>query len=431
MLEFRTSLFSLACAIVCLSLGTTTPAWSQYTLHPGDFVIADTANVGGDLQGAIRVLRKDGSVDTLYEGLPLYFPADVAIDRDGAILVSSWRFQWHPENGIYRLDPQTSNLTMLNVQPLQDNFQFVRDSAGDIIVADGFGGLARIQEDGNVEWFSDPSFDFDPSTGIALDYNGDYLVCEAPNYAFSSNEPGYLQSVDAAGTRTVLASDPNFFPNPTGLALDLDGTVLVTSVFVAGSGRTALVRVDRAGNTVDLNTIGLSDPHDVEVVGKGFYAVTDAGQEAVLLRKPNGDLTTVVSEFDDGNAFNRLPVDRPFGGALVPHLWITSPQTVALNDLVDIEVQALPQFAGQEVVVAASENTGPTPMTIWWPGDVQTSHVDLNNAQLLRATLNNAGQATIQGQVPNRPSLVGRALQIQAFLNLPRVLSNPISLPVR
>ncbi len=428
----------LAVCTLALSLLPAAPSpQGGYTLDPGDVVIADSSYLGNYQDGAVRIYRASGAVDTIAHGGPIYSPADVIIDRDGAVLFSNYKYQWEVENGIYRIDPGTGVLSQLDAPYpiLDDLFQFCRDTNGDLVVADGFNGLARVDENGLISWFSPPGgAAYDVSIGIALDYDGSFVSAEAPNYLQGNPPPGSLWSVDPAGVRTLIGSDVAVLPHPNGLALEEDGDILVTDYFSVGNpalDRHGLVRVDRAGQMTQLEWSGLLGPTDVEVVGRGCNLIADIIDQTVFLDPPAPGVRSLVSEHDDGNPSNGLPVDRPFGLAMVPFVWLTTPMTVGINQNATVTVRTLPQFAGGEIVLAVSCNQVATPMSGYWAGDPQTSHVDLATARLYRQPIPANGTVSFRAAVPNNPGLVGQALHLQAFHPNRRLLSNYVALPVR
>jgi len=423
----------LSVCTLALSLLPAAPApQNGYQLAPGDLIIADAGSWIGDDRHSVKILHRNGAIETIVSGTSsiLEFPSDVIIDRDGSLLVASY---WDQGSGdIFRIDPSTSALTALNGQTLFEPFQMVRDTQGDLVVTDGHAGLARIDENGQVSWFSAPSalprLDF----GIALDYDGSFFVSEPPGYNSGAGSDGILWSVDPAGVRTLLCQNLQDLPEPKGLALDRDGTLLVADGLDYPSMiRHGLVRVDRAGQTQVLEWNGLTTPMDVEVLAKGDHLLADKGDESVLRYHAGGGTTRVISEHDDGNPSNMLPVDRPYGIAIVPWLWLRTPMTVSINQAAVATVTTLPAFAGSDVLLAVSSSQLATPMAAWWPSDLQTSFVDLNQAQLIRKTVPPNGEIAFSSIVPNNPNLVGGALHLQAFLPSRRLVSNYVALPVR
>ncbi|KAA3612709.1 MAG: hypothetical protein DWQ01_03105 [Planctomycetota bacterium] len=399
-----------------------------FDLEPGDVIIADDTLSGPT--GWLRILHKDGSLETIASGTPLFNPAGVYIDRDGNLLVSCWNGQWTPENGIYRFFADGRPYEKLNTTPLEDNFRVCRDSQGDVVVADGFAGLARIDESGNVDWFSPPgTAQFETNIGVLWDMDGNLLVSEAPNYLMGSLEPGRIFEVDLAGDRQLFAFDPNLLPNPNGIALNSDGSLLATDASTAGDPRHSLVRVNRFGQVQRISDRFVF-PTDVAIVGRGHSVVAAPGEEAVVWVRPDGSRQTLVSEDEDGNPSNGLPVDRPYALTVVPALWLSTPFVAQLGTLLTFRIESLKAFAGQEVILAISTDQGPYAMANWWSWDAQFSHLDLDQAKLLRGNLQANGEVQFLTWIQD-PNLQGKVLYLQAFLEGERLLSNPVALPVR
>lgn len=166
---------------------------------------------------------------------------------------------------------------------------------------------------------------------------------------------------------------------------------------------------------------------DVEPAGGGSYLLADAGNESIVLRLRRGTLRTLVSELDDGDPYNGLPVDRPYAVALVPHVWLTTPYTAALGQSYAITVRTWRQFAGHPLLLAVSDAMGPSSV----PGVGWTSHLNLRRARVFRARVDAAGQAVFALTVPSDPALLGEELHLQAWLPAAGELSNYAALPVR
>ncbi|MFQ5748438.1 MAG: hypothetical protein ACE5H3_03145 [Planctomycetota bacterium] len=397
-----------------------------YTLHPGDVVLADGR---GSTARVLIAPDSGGPLVTAASGSPIVGPTDVIVDRDGAILVSSWAGDGFPENGIYRIDPGDGSVRKLQGSTLADLFQFVRDARGDLVVANGYAGLVRIDSAGNATTFSRPTIRDDVTIGIVLDLDGAFVVTQAPNVFLSHNAPGFVQRVDpVTGLRTTLASSLPFLGYPNGLALDTNGTLLATNAqnymqpFAHG-----LARVLRNGTVLSLAAAPpLNFPTDIEVLGGGAYLVTDPGDESVLLLEPGNTVRRVISEFDDGNANNGLPVDRPFGLTVVPRLWLRTPFTAPPRGSVRIEVRGKPFH---RVTLAIARKLGPTPLASRFQGDLRTTPLDLTRARLETAASDSTGLAVFPQAVP--ANLAGQVIYLQAFLRGGGALSNFVALPVR
>ena len=411
------------CPLVLLLL----PAAPQsYSLDPGDVVVADSRDPSSSGPSVVRILKRAGSVHVVPTSGPLSFASDVIIDRDGWIAVTDWSSY----STVYRIAPADGQLVAMNLLPLAEPFHLCRDTAGDLVVADSGAGLKKIDEHGNVHLFSPPGDPWDINIGVVLDYDGSFLVSESPNV--SSSRPGEIYSVDRDGLRTLLASDPLLLNFPNGLALEPDGSLLATNVDPFYPPTThGLARVGRNGSVTQIAWNGLVGPKDVEVLGRGLNLVADKDDESVLLVRPSGAVSRVVSEHDDGDPYNGRPVDRPFGLAVVPWVWLTTPYTTSPGQPLSVTVRTLPEFAGAELALAVSPKQAATPMASLWPGDPQTSHVDLSKAVVLRQTVPASGYVLFQAMVPPKAGLLGDALHLQAFLPGRRLLSNYVALPVR
>jgi len=398
-----------------------------YTLHPGDVVLAD----GRNTTAKILILPDSGGPPvTVASGSPILGPTDVIVDRDGAILVSSWAGDGFPANGIYRIDPGDGSVRKLDQGgTLADLFQFVRDAGGDLVVANGYAGLVRIDPSGTAVNFSRPTILNDVTIGIVLDLDGAFVVTQAPNYLAGNSAPGFVQRVDpVSGVRTTLASSLPFLGYPNGLALDTDGTLLATNAQNVNQPFShGLDRVLRDGTVLPLTSaLPLDFPSDIEVLGGGAYLVADPGDESVLLLEADNTVRRVISEFDDGNANNGLPVDRPFGLTVVPRLWLRTPFTAPPGGSVRIEVHGKPFH---RVTLAIARKLGPTPLAGRIPGDPRTTPLDLTRARLATAVSDSTGLAVFLQAVP--ANLVGQVVYLQAFLRGGGALSNFVALPVR
>ncbi|RMH04494.1 MAG: hypothetical protein D6702_03065 [Planctomycetota bacterium] len=402
------------------------PAPAQaYRLEPGDVVIADSTDPLSQRHGEIRILRRRGGVHTVPTSAPLRFPGDVIVDRDGWLAVTEWGVFF---SGVYRIDPATGDLVAANLQSLEEPFQLCRDAAGDFLVADSYHGVVRIDESGQATVFSPAADPGDIAIGILLAPSGSPVVSEAPQAG--SSRPGQIFRLDPAGNRTLLVQDP-LLPFPNGIALAADGSLLATDLdpYPSPHAHHGLVRVDRSGRAARIAWNSLRAPKDVELLLPGLALVSDVDDESVLAVRPDGSARRVVAEQQDGDPGNGLPVDRPFGLAVVPWLWLTTPLIAAAGSPASITVRTLPEFAGTMLVLAVSTHREAFPLDRIWPGDPQTAAVDPLRSVLYRQRLPATGEARFPIPVP--ASLAGRTLQLQAFLAGRRLLSNAVSLPVR
>jgi len=396
-------------------------------LQPGDILIADTAQHSGS--NAVRIIRSNGAVDTVMFGSPLDLLGGIQLDRDGAVLVSSWQGQWHPDNAIFRLDPAGGVVTHLNNTPLKDNFAMVRDSNGDLVVADGYGGLARINGNGDVDWYS-PSPAEEIAMGVDLDFDGNVLLASPPSLG-NTTTPGSITSVDPSGSRTVVVQDPLILHSPNDLALAPDGSLIATNFRqYINPFEPKLVHVAQNGTITALAHGGLlQKPKGVHISDRGQILVADTDEQAVLSYGPVMGMQHVAWDLSDGIA-DGTPVDRPFDVDQVPTLWLRSEYKARVGVPTEVRVSAIPDYWGKPIVLAVSRQHGATAMNSIWPGSVRISHLDLSNPQLVPGNLPvNGSDWTFSGVIP--PVMAGSALHLQVALPSEGMLSNYIALPVR
>ena len=420
----------LACS--ALALGAPSLPAQGFDLQPGDILVTDYPRFFSP--GSVRRIRADRTIETLFSGSPLHSPADVAIDRDGSLLVSSFRAVGSSDNAVFRLDPATGQLTRLNVDTLQDNYQVMRDTEGGLVVSDGNRGIVRLDEQGFVTVVSPVTVPWDEDIGLALDYDGSWFVAQAPAPFAGNPDFGYLYSVDpATGLRTEIVHSADLL-YPNGISLERDGSLLVvdSNSTTGVPERRELKRVARDGTVTRADLGGMVQPKDVAAAAMGYAVITDRDGGAVVGMAPSGNLFELVSEGSDGDPNNGLPVDEPYGVTIVPFLWLVTPDTVTPGEIASVEIRALRRWAGRQIVFAMSEEQVATPLDVWWSGSPQTSSVDLlAPLAILTAALDAQGEATLSVPIPNDPALVGKALHLQAFLPYEQDVSNYVALPVR
>ena len=166
---------------------------------------------------------------------------------------------------------------------------------------------------------------FNPS-GVAVEPNGTILVVDQDA---GTGNLGALFRVDPlSGTRTLLSdfgSGPNPGSDPAGVAVEPDGTILVVDPFAGTGGQGALFRADPlSGARTLLSDFGSGanpgvNPVGVAVEPNGTILVVDqdagtGGQGALFRVDPLSGTRTLVSDFGSG----ANPGSNPVGVAVVP-----------------------------------------------------------------------------------------------------------------
>jgi sugar lactone lactonase YvrE len=218
-------------------------------------------------------------------------PSGIAIDSSGNILVIAGE--------LFTVDPSNGNRTLLSdfgdaaqgslgVGP----FGVAIDSNGDILVIDlsagtgGLGALFRVDpSNGNrtvLSDFGDPAQGIlgENPIGITIDSGGDILVIDNDAGLGPINNGALFVVEPSNGNRTLLSDfgDPaqgTTGSDPSGVAIDLNGDILVVDLSAGMGQQGALFRVDPSnGNRTLVSDFGAAaqgdlgvDPRSVAVLG--------------------------------------------------------------------------------------------------------------------------------------------------------------------
>lgn len=215
-----------------------------------DLSVVPVASAGGSAQAQLREreipLSASAVFDGMYDGLPLLTPRAVALAPDGRVVIAD-----------------TGNHRIVVAGP---NGEFER----------AFGSLCRLGE-GEASGCEDPDGSgplqlgdgqFNEPWGVAVDADGNTYVADTWNgriQAFDANGE-YLRSWGYYNTTNGELGDPYAMFGPRGVAVDLDGNIVV-----ADTGNKRIVRFTADGGFVDQVGGGgvilghFDEPTDVDV----------------------------------------------------------------------------------------------------------------------------------------------------------------------
>jgi sugar lactone lactonase YvrE len=157
------------------------------------------------------------------------------------------------------------------------------DSAGNLIVADSYGGrIVRMASDGSNPSSVGPGFTF--PTAVALDSTGRIYVAD-----FLASR---VERMNGDGSNlTVIGT--NFFA-PCGVAVDADGTI-----YVADTGNNRVVKINADGSGQTAIGTGFSGPSSVTVDGAGHVFVADSYNSRIVRMNTDGS-----NEMSIGSGFS-------------------------------------------------------------------------------------------------------------------------------
>jgi hypothetical protein len=257
-------------------------------------------------------------------------PTGVAVEASGFILVIDYAVGTGGNGVLFRVDPATGNRTLLSDFGNSAQGPTGVDPVGVAVEASGF--ILVIDEDAGTN-SAGALFRVDPVTGnrtllsnfgdsaqgdtgiqaenVAVEAAGTLLVIASDG---GTNGEGELFRLDpVTGNRTQLSNfgQENQGPkgtNPTDVAVEASGFILVSDPAQGTSGLGALFRVDPAtGNRTLFSDFGNpaqgpteSSPEGVAVEASGTILVMDAGGAGKLFRvDPVSGNRTLLSDFSD------------------------------------------------------------------------------------------------------------------------------------
>lgn len=250
--------------------------------------------------GRIFQIAPGGAMKTVAENLNT--PSAIALAPDGTLVVAE-----AGSHTIKRIEPQNGRVT--NVAGTENQAGF----------ADGDGAAAL----------------FNAPVGVTVAKDGTIFVADTYNDRIRAIDPqGHVRTIaggDEPGYRDAAIGADARFDTPCGIAVDLDGTLLVADT---GNHRLRRMRLDGAVTTIagtgaqavldgTPEAASFNEPTGIAVESDGTIYVADAGGSAVRVCDfwfwPQ--VSTLAGSADAGLAdgtFQRARLSRPTGIALAP-----------------------------------------------------------------------------------------------------------------
>ena len=211
---------------------------------------------------------------------------------------------------------------------VSDNSAYGSNNGGITTVDPGTGTRGVLSENNSPT--GSPAFE--TPWGMTKDSNGDLLVAEQSIVAGPA-VPSVISVDRATGTRTLISSNTSpaggpSFGNPSGIALDANGDILVADMTASGAG--AIIRVNPttgartlvSANGAPAGGPRLDGPMDLDIAPNGDIYVANTFGTNVIRVDPTTGARTLISANGNpggGNAFGwpwSLTID-PAGNILV------------------------------------------------------------------------------------------------------------------
>jgi len=277
----------LASALVAALL-LASGATRAVSLVPGDLVVADWA-----ANAIFRMDPTSGAQTVISSGGSIVEALDVAIGPGGDLFVANGE----SGSNIVRIDPATGAQSVLTTGVTFPT-GLVFDAAGELLVADSFFGVRRVDPiTGSVTTVSGSSV----AVGITIDAAGDILI---------TSVGGEIERVDpVTGSRTTIfteGSGQSLFE----LVVDANGDLLVVD-----DGVDSILRVDpiTGSHTVLSSGGNLSSPFGLAHDANGDLLVGDRSGKVLRVDPVTGAQTIIASGGGLTSAFGVaiVPVPEP------------------------------------------------------------------------------------------------------------------------
>ena len=330
----------------------------QSQLNTGDILVTDW-NAGTGTRGALfRVNPSTGARIVLSDfgsgANQAVNPYGVAVESSGNILVTDADAGSSGRGVLFRVDPTTGARTVLSnfgsganqgVNPVG----VAVESSGNILVIDWLAGtdykgaLFRVDPTTGArtvlsDFGSGANQGVEP-VGVAVESSGNILVID---WDAGTNERGALFRVDPnTGARTVLSdfgSGDNQGAEPSGVAVESSGNILVTDPNAGTGGFGALFRVNpTTGARTVLSNFGSGANQGVEPVGVAVWRVssvsvqTATGSGTATFQTNPGYLSLTAVAEESIPAGGKPNLDFPHGFFSFKITELTSGTTVTIT----------------------------------------------------------------------------------------------------
>ncbi len=274
----------------------------------GDLFVGDTPSSGGTSFGRIIELVGDGNgnltgaASLIFSGAPLTNPISLTFDSTGTLFIGDYNIATDPTVGtIFTLAPGGTTLTQLNITGLPTAVipaALVRDSSTNLYIADNgsFSGSVYIAPaaGGAAQPVATGSFVINQPSGLALDPAGDLLILSLLGTGTGFNAGQQVVVIPAASPTTPYILPNTGIGTSSSMAFDPQG-----NLDVLDSADGAVIQLSspspvNLGN-VNVGKTGLQVLFNFEfnaptTIG-GFRSVTQGDVSSELIRGAGGTCT--------------------------------------------------------------------------------------------------------------------------------------------
>jgi hypothetical protein len=313
----------------------------------GALMVADFGTLGG--KGAILAVTSNDTKTVVSSGAPFVDPMGIVEDVAGNLYVADSNAGLKRRGAIFKIDGVTGVRTLISQDTPSQGLLFV-DPTGIALGADGQlyiadpnagrnrrGAIIKVNPVTGVQTLisqNGPDFgtNFNDPTGIAIDANGNIIVAD-PN-ATPSGRGALIKVNPVTGLQSIISQDsPDLGPhfhNPTGLAIETNGNILVIDSTTGPRNIGAIVRVDPStGIQTEISNGGkFHHPTGITIGSDGFIYVTQTSGF-----NGRGGIIKVDMRGSQKLVFSGKPMLDPFGILMGRDLSVTSSAIPAQNGI--------------------------------------------------------------------------------------------------